>query len=43
MKENKVTGNQDEKEKNRKLTEAEQKRLDRFEAAAADLVAQGYK
>ena len=35
-------GNQDVNEKNRKLTEAEQKRLARFESLSAELTGQGY-
>ena len=36
-------GNQDKKEKGRKLTAAEQRRLQRFETSANDLVQQGYR
>ena len=36
-------GNRDEKEKARPLTRAEQKRLDKFEALSAQMVAQGYR
>ncbi len=43
MKQNKVTGNQDEKEKSRQLTEAEQKRLKRFEELSESMVSQGYE
>lgn len=35
-------GNQDEKEKSRKLTDTEQKRLARFESLSAELAGQGY-
>lgn len=35
-------GNQDEKEKSRKLTDTEQKRLARFESLSAELTGQGY-
>lgn len=36
-------GNQDEREKNRKLSEAEQKRLAKFEATSDALIRQGYR
>ena len=39
----KETGNQDQKELNRTLSEAEQKRLDQFEARAGELIRQGYR
>ena len=39
---NTVRGNTDEKEKSWQLTEAEQKRLEKFEAQAEELVARGY-
>lgn len=41
--ERKDLGNRDEREKARTLTAAEQKRLNRFEALAADRIEQGYR
>ena len=43
MKEKKIHGNTDEQEKNRKLSEAEQRRLRAFEALAGDLEGQGWR
>ena len=36
-------GNQDQKEKNRKLTEAEKRRQERYEAIADEMVQEGYR
>ena len=38
----KVSGNTDEREKARKLTEAEQKRLEKFESIADEMIRKGY-
>ncbi len=43
MKERKITGNRDEKEKSRELTPAEEKRLLRFEELSDRLIGQGYR
>ena len=43
MKERKITGNRDEKEKSRELTPAEEKRLRRFEELSDSLIGQGYR
>ena len=43
MREKKIHGNMDEQEKNRKLSEAEQRRLRAFEALAGDLEGQDYR
>ena len=43
MKERKITGNRDEKEKSRELTPAEEKRLLRFEELSHRLIGQGYR
>ena len=43
MKERKIAGNRDEKEKSRELTPAEEKRLLRFEGLSDRLIGQGYR
>ena len=43
MKERKIAGNRDEKEKSRELTPAEEKRLLRFEELSDRLIGQGYR
>ena len=43
MNRNNINGNPDEREKNRKLTEAEQKRMERFEMIAEELSGRGYR
>ena len=43
MRKNKVQGNQDEREKSRKLTEAEERRLQAFEARSESMLARGYR
>ena len=43
MKERKITGNRDEKEKSRELTPAEEKRLLRFEELSDRLIGQEYR
>ena len=36
-------GNRDEKEKSRELTEAEKRRMEKFEAMSESMIAQGYR
>lgn len=43
MDKKKDLGNQDQREKGRALTPAEQKRLDKFEALSAQMIEQGYR
>ena len=43
MEKRKDLGNQDQREKGRALTPAEQKRLDKFEALSAQMIEQGYR
>ena len=43
MKKNNIQGNRDEQEKNRKLTPAEERRLQAFEALSESMLAQGYR
>ena len=43
MKKNNIQGNRDEQEKNRKLTPAEERRLQAFEALSESMLARGYR